>query len=183
MTSKTPPSPLPEAYAWLSKEPAPRILLEALSLHGTTETPGKVSNKDILLWARELGLYRVYISDEIPWCGLFVAICAKRAGLEVPKNPLWALSWSAFGTPVKDPMLGDVLVFTRKGGGHTGIYVGEDAKAYYVLGGNQSDMVCITRIAKARLYAARRTEWKKAQPPTVRRVWLTPRGSLSENEA
>ena len=177
------PAPLPTSYAWLSKEPAPKILLEALKLYGTTETPGKPSNKDILGWARELGLYQVYVSDEIPWCGLFVAICAKRAGLEVPKNPLWALSWSAFGAPVINPMLGDVLVFTRKGGGHTGIYVGEDAKAYHVLGGNQLDKMCVSRIAKERLYAARRTEWKKAQPATVRRVWLAPSGAMSENEA
>ena len=183
MTTAVSPAPSLGAYAWLAQEPAPRILLEALKLYGTTEIPGKVSNKIILAWARELGLYRVYVSDDIPWCGLFAGVCAQRAGLELPKNPLWALSWSAFGTPVKTPALGDILIFTRKGGGHVGIYVGEDAKSYYVLGGNQTDMVCINRIAKARLYAARRTEWKVAQPPTIRRVWLTPSGSLSENEA
>lgn len=176
-------APLPPEYTWLSREPAPRILLEALKLYGTTETPGRANTADILGWAKELGISRVYTADEIPWCGLFMGVCALRANIDVPNNELWALSWSAYGTPVKDPALGDVLVFTRKGGGHVGLYVGEDAQAYHVLGGNQHDKVSITRIAKARLYAARRTKWKVSQPPNVRRVWLTPNGTLSDNEA
>jgi hypothetical protein len=43
--------------------------------------------------------------------------------------------------------LGDVLAFVRNGGGHVGLYVDEDASAYHVLGGNQSDRVSITRVA------------------------------------
>lgn len=35
--------------------------------------------------------------------------------------------------------------------GHVGFYVGEDAKGYYVLGGNQGDKVSVVRIAKDRL--------------------------------
>jgi uncharacterized protein (TIGR02594 family) len=90
-----------------------------------------------------------------------MAVVAERAGKEIPKHPLWALSWSAFGAkPALDrdrgspaAALGDVLVFVRNGGGHVGLYVGEDASAFHLLGGNQSDRVCITRLAKSRLYA------------------------------
>lgn len=39
-------------------------------------------------------------------------------------------------------------------GGDVALYVGEDAGAYHCLGGNQSDKVCITRIAKSRLSCA-----------------------------
>ena len=31
---------LPKQYEWLSKEPGPRLLTVALSLHGTAEQPG-----------------------------------------------------------------------------------------------------------------------------------------------
>jgi hypothetical protein len=61
--------------------------------------------------------------------------------------------------------------------------VGEDEAAYHVLGGNQSDCVCITRIAKARLYAIRRSNFKVAQPKNVRQIMLSIGGKLSENEA
>lgn len=59
-------------------------------------------------------------------------------------------------------MLGDALTFKRNGGGHVGIYVGEDSTCYHVLGDNQSNMVCITRIEKTRCSGIRRTEWKIA---------------------
>ena len=67
--------------------------------------------------------------------------------------------------------------------GHVGLYVGEDAAAYHVLGGNQSDKVCITRIAKNRLYAIRRPQFKIGQPRNVRQVFLESSGRLSTNEA
>ena len=98
------------------------------------------------------------------------------------KDPLWALNWGNFGVHTKQPMLGDVLVFIRNGGGHVGLYVGEDAEAYHVLGGNQSDSVCFTRIAKARLYTARRPEYN-LQPANVRVVTLAKSGAVSVNEA
>ena len=80
-------------------------------------------------------------------------------------------------------MLGDVLVFARGKSGHVGIYVGEDASAFHVLGGNQSDRVMIKRIAKARLLGVRRCPWRINQPGNVRVVRLSGGGSLSTNEA
>jgi uncharacterized protein (TIGR02594 family) len=149
---------LPSRYAWLAREPGPKMIVEALKLYGTMEKPGTADNPIIIGWAKEVGgeVADVYRADSIPWCGLFMAVVAKRAGKEPPKHPLWALSWSAFGAKADTPALGDVLVFTRGTGGHVGLYVGEDATAFHVLGGNQSDRVCIARIAKARLYAAHR---------------------------
>jgi hypothetical protein len=76
-----------------------------------------------------------------------------------------------------------VLVFERAGGGHVGMYVGEDAGAYHVLGGNQGDAVSIARIAKIRLFTARRAAWRSAQPSNVRRVLIAAAGNLSKNEA
>jgi len=176
---------LPSKYQWLAKEGAPRMLVEALELYGTLETSGKKNNPTILAWAKEVGkdIQSVYTADSIPWCGLFMAVVAKRADKEWPKSPLWALSWATFGKKVPEPMLGDVLVFTRQGGGHVGIYVGEDDTAYHVLGGNQSDKVSIARIAKSRLYTTRRPIYAIGQPLNVRKVILTSDGSMSTNEA
>ena len=143
---------------WLKNEKHPAIMVEAVKLLGVAEAPGSINNPVIMAWAKEVGKARLgisYSADSVPWCGLFMAVCAVRAGLEPPPIAVRALAWAGWGTPVQRAALGDVLVFTRKGGGHVGLYVGEDANAYHVLGGNQGDKVSVTRIAKARLYSAR----------------------------
>ena len=175
---------LPIAYRWLADEGAPRMLVEALKEFGTIEVPGKGSNPKITAWAKECGI-GAYSTDSIPWCGLFMAVCAKRSGWARPENPLWALNWAKWGNARKGPaMLGDVLVFSRKGGGHVSMYVGEDTSAYHILGGNQSDKVCIVPRAKTPITAIRVAPWRVAQPPNVRRVFLKPSGApLSTNEA
>jgi uncharacterized protein (TIGR02594 family) len=169
-------------YDFLKNERSPRLLVEAVKLIGTKEVPGTKNNPEIMLWAKEVGLDRVYTADSIPWCGLFMAYVAKKANVDGVKIPLRALSWRKFGNPSPVPMLGDVLCFSRNGGGHVGIYVGEDSTCYHVLGGNQSDMVNVTRILKSRLVEARRTAWKIAQPANVRVIQLTAKGEISKNE-
>ena len=173
---------LPKAYGWLQQESAPRHLLKAVELFGVTETVGSIHNPVIMGWARELGLQNVYTSDEIPWCGLYAAIVIHRAQRPVVKDPLWALNWNNFGVRVTTPMLGDILTFTRKSGGHVGFYVGEDDTAYHVLGGNQGNKVSVVRIAKSRLSQARRPQYT-SQPTNIRKITLASTGALSTNEA
>jgi len=173
---------LPPGYSWLAKEPGPKMLVEALKLYGLHEAPGAVNNPTIMGWAKELGVDGSYREDAVPWCGLFMGIVAKRADKKPPGILLRALAWADFGTEAKVPMLGDVMTFKRDGGGHVGLYVGEDDKAFHILGGNQSDQVCVTRIDRGRLFKARRPEYK-IQPANVRVVKLAATGSLSTNEA
>ena len=170
------------SYRWLAQEPAPRHLLKAVELYGVTEIVGPKHNPVIMGWAKELGLENVYKSDEIPWCGLFTAIAIHRAGRPVVNGPLWALNWNKFGVQVSKPMLGDILTFTRNGGGHVGFYVGEDETAYHVLGGNQGNKVCVSRILKKRLSQARRPEYK-SQPTNIRRIMLASNGVISTDES
>lgn len=173
-------------YSFLKKEKAPQILVQAYKLIGTKEIKGKEHSPIIMGWAKELGIEKVYTADEIAWCGLFMAYVAKKAGVDAnitPREALWALNWNKYGTKQKTAMLGDVLTFTRNGGGHVGIYVGEDKTHYHVLGGNQSDMVNIMRIEKSRLSQIRRTKWKIGQPANVRVIQLQPNGEISTNEA
>ena len=153
----------------------------------------------------------VYRHDAIPWCGLFMGVVAHRANIErrPERNPprlyLSALEWAAFGlsSPKGVAALGDVLVFKRpnrdvsrfgprdarsrdhpasRGGGHVGLYVGHDASAFHVLGGNQSDRVTISRLSKQRFVAVRRPAYR-AQPANVRPIALAASGRLSVNEA
>lgn len=106
---------LPKQYAFLAKEPAPRMLVEALKWYGTKETQGNKDNPVIIGWAMELKI-RQYKTDTTPWCGLFMALVAKRAAKPLPKSPLWARDWLNWGDPVHTPKLGDVLIFSRKSG-------------------------------------------------------------------
>jgi len=176
---------LPKKYAWLSKEPAPRLLLEMIKLYGTFEDLSSKSNPLILKWAKEIGLGNVYKSDAIAWCGLAQGYAAAQAGWDyAPRgNALWARNWLFWGDEAKVAMLGDVLVFKRGNGGHVGIYIAEDKTAYHVLGGNQDDAVNIKRVAKSRLLGARRCPWRVNQPPNIRRIWMDASGAVSKNEA
>jgi len=175
---------LPEKYSYLTNLAAPKIILEWLKIYGTKETPGKASTPEIMEWAAELKV-SWYTDDSIPWCGLGMAIVAKRAGKEVVSNFLRALTWSEFGTPISeiDACLGDTLVFTRKGGGHVGTYVGESSKNFHVIGANQGDAVSITEISKARLYAVRRPVYSVGVPAEVKKYILNSSGVVSTNEA
>jgi len=157
---------------------------EALRLKGTREAAGSGDNSTILKWARKLGL--AYAHDSIAWCGLFTAHCIGAALPDepLPTNPLGARNWLRFGAKVQ-PTLGAILVFwrgSRSGAqGHVGFYAGEDAAAFHVLGGNQSDSVSIARVAKTRLLGAR---WPSTAPkPEGGATSLAGAGSLSTNEA
>lgn len=177
-------NPLPPAYAWLDAvQGCPKIITEARALFGVHEGAGPVDNPTILAWAREVGLGDIYTHDATAWCGLFADVVVKRAGKSGPAAPLWALNWRSFGAPSPQASLGDVLVFSRDGGGHVGFYVGEDVSAYHVLGGNEGDQVNIVRILKARCVAVRRPIWTVAQPAGVVPHHLTASGALSSNEA
>lgn len=123
---------------------------------------------------------------EIPWCGAFVATCHRLADPDValPDNPLGARNWLRWGMACK-PVFGATLVFWRVSRtswqGHVGFYHGEDDTHFHVLGGNQSNAVTVTRVAKSRLLGAR---WPDGELITGRPIYLTPGGvPISTNEA
>lgn len=179
---------IPDKYSWLTKlTGVPAELKEALKHHGVLEHAGKGSNQMILGWATEVGVKGWYPDDDVPWCGLFKGVCAKRTGwLKTPKYDLLsALSWLAWGVtiPKNQSALGDTLIFSRNGGGHVGYYIGENDTAYLVYGGNQANSVSFTWIDKKRLVGVRRAKWAVSQPSDVKKIYLTEKGELSKNEA
>ena len=158
----------------------PKWLVIARSYIGVKEVPGPKSNTVIVGWLRRL---RSWIdNDSVPWCGSFVAAVMQEAGLPYPKEFPRAKSWADWGANLRSTHVapGAVLVFSRDGGGHVGFYVGEDATAYHVLGGNQGNAVNVTRIAKVRCIAIR---WPKGEPVNGGPVRLAVNGELSRNEA
>lgn len=105
-------------------------------------------------WLKSDG-QRLGDTEKLPWCGDYVETAIKNSLPDEPlqgalgKNPYWARNWLKFGKECP-PNYGAVVVFSRGNGGHVGFVVGEDADEYYVLGGNQSNMVNVTRISKSR---------------------------------
>jgi len=190
-------SNIPKEYAWLANETGPRMLMQAIGMLGTVEFAGSKDNPVILAWAEEVGLEKIYKHDSVPWCGLGMAICAKRAGWQYNPggNALWALNWlqwghDAYHEPINPgPCLGDVGCWKRDAGGHTGIIIAEDSVCFHVLGFNQTDQVNILRKPKSRtdkktpFMGARRAPWKLAQPYNVRRIIVTDHGTpISDDE-
>lgn len=141
-------SPLPSALSlpWI---------IEAKRYIDLKEGPGKSNNKIILGWAEDIGgwVADFYIGDDIPWCGLFIAMCVRNALPDepLPNNPLGAGQYVKFGRKLEKPVYGALGVFKRPGGHHTGWIVGEDSGVFRVLGGNQSDSVRISLVSKDRL--------------------------------
>jgi uncharacterized protein (TIGR02594 family) len=165
----------------------PLWLAEAERLKGLREGVGAADNPTIMGWARRLK-QAAFKSDATAWCGLFVAHCMSSAlpGEPIPSNPLGARNWLSYGRSVPRPVPGAILVFWRgkRDGwqGHVGFYVGEDAAAFHVLGGNQSDAVTVARLGKERLLGAR---WPATAPlpASFSPVAKTATGRLSTNEA
>jgi len=132
----------------------------AKSHYGIKEIPGSRSNQTILNWAKQLTGWprNYYKNDDIPWCGLFVAHCLLDNDIPVTiENPLSAKAWNEYGVKIK-PCFGAIMVFSRNGGGHVGFYMSEDNSYYHILGGNQSNSVNVTKVAKSRFLGAR---WPK----------------------
>ena len=157
---------------------------EAKHLMGTKEVLGPKDNPEILDWADDLDIH--YPGDDVPWCGLFVAHCvgATLPQEALPANPLGARQWERFGDSTQ-PRVGAVMVFWREsrqsGKGHVGFYVGEDDEAYQVLGGNQSDSVCLAWFKKDRFVSA---HWPKTAANLTSHSVIKKRNEgLSSNEA
>jgi len=69
-------------------------------------------------------------NSALPWCASFVSYCLEISGTH-KRYTLLAKDFLSFGYKVAKPLPGDIVVFTRTGGGHTGI-VEQVFPAYYI---------------------------------------------------
>jgi uncharacterized protein (TIGR02594 family) len=164
----------------------PAWLSAARAKLGTREVVGPTHNNKLIAFLNTAAKWNgvIWKDDEMPWCGGFVAACLVVAGITPVKIAARAKSWADWGVRLSADRLapGAVLVFDRAGGGHVGFYVGEDASAYHVLGGNQGNAVTVTRTAKSRLTASR---WPAGVPVLGGPVMMATTAGLklSSNEA
>jgi uncharacterized protein (TIGR02594 family) len=91
-----------------------------------------------------------------PWCGGAVAHWMMQTGIPYPKTYYRARDWSTWGVALARPAVGCVVTFTRQGGGHVGLVVGQDkAGNLLVLGGNQGGAVRVSAFPPERATAYR----------------------------
>ena len=159
----------------------PIWLAYARKQFGTREIKGPRHEPKILAMIKRIGKWAgvTIKDDETPWCGTFAADCVLAAGINPPPIAVRASSWATWGQPTT-PRLGAILVFSRQGGGHVGFYVGEDGHRFYVLGGNQGNMVNIMPIERSRLTACR---WPAGIGQSTTRQLMTMAMASSQNEA
>lgn len=164
--------------------PTPPWLSIAIAKKGLHE----VRNKSVLSSFLKLGKGTIGDPSVTPWCGDFVETCIAVAlpNEQVLANPYAAINWLSFGEQTA-PRVGAILVFHRGDPsswlGHVGFYVGEDTTHYHVLGGNQSNSVTVSRIAKSRLRPGG-IRWPKSYPANTRPLVKSPGDlQITSNEA
>jgi uncharacterized protein (TIGR02594 family) len=121
---------------------------------------------------------------KLPWCGDFMETCIALTLPDEPMvaNPYYALNWRSFGVPTALVALGTIAPFSRPGGGHIAMIVGHDQAYFHCLGGNQSNAVTITKIAKDRLAGSLR--WPRTYAlPTEALPMTSLIATVSTNEA
>lgn len=150
--SKTPNFYLNETEKWLEFiNEDPIWMLTAKNELGEKEISGKEANKQILEYFKASKFWGTDDSGgENAWCGSFVSWVMKKHKHSPPSNAFRAKEWKNFGKVITSPVYGAIGVKSRKGGGHVAFIVGKskDDEYYFMLGGNQSDEVNITKYKK-----------------------------------
>jgi uncharacterized protein (TIGR02594 family) len=136
-----------------------------LSDERTVKSLGAETNQKILIASRFMGYHerrnrtelRKFLGIDparIDWCAAFVNSVlhemGKKGSESVSEYPLTARSFLRWGKRVREPEVGDIVVFprgTEDWQGHVGFYYGTEyvngVKFYQILGGNQNDAVTI----------------------------------------
>jgi len=135
-----------------------KLVDKMLGEYGLREIPGVENNPRIMEYFRWIGHSWVQ-DDEVAWCSAFLNWACLVTGL--PRSgKLDARSWLSVGTPVYDPVLGDVVVLWRESvaswKGHVGVFIRQTDDQIYLLGGNQNNEVCIKPYSGGRLLGYRR---------------------------
>ena len=92
-----------------------------------------------------------------PWCGIFRGWVGYLTATGMPDAHYRAKNWLEWGDRVQgEPIHGDTVILTRTGGNHVGIVDHTTEGSVYILGGNQSDQVNISRYPKSRVTGYRR---------------------------
>lgn len=131
----------------------------ALSLYGLREITGHQDNPIIVQMFNDMGYDGAKLKDETSWCALLVGWCCKVTGHK-HTGRLDARSYLKLEEETNDPVLGDIVVFWRESieswKGHVGFYIRTEGNYVWVLGGNQSNQLIISRYLKSRVLGYRK---------------------------
>ena len=123
---------------------------------GVEEIPGPRDNPRVVRYHESVDDEKE--PDRIAWCSSFVNFCISQAGF-TGTNSRAARSWLNWGVPITDPMPGAVTVLWRHRvetwQGHVGFFITDLGNEVVLLGGNQSDAVCVKRFPKERVLGYR----------------------------
>lgn len=114
----------------------------ALKENGVSEIPGPNQNPRILEYHSTTLLKAD--SEDVSWCSSFVNWCCQKSKV-IGTGSAAARSWLKWGTPIKDPQVGDIVILKRGNDpkkGHVGFYQGIQSGLVKVFGGNQQNKVC-----------------------------------------
>jgi uncharacterized protein (TIGR02594 family) len=114
---------------------------------GIEEIAGADNRERILDYVAAVQSTRGVQDDEIDWASAFAEWSLNQVGIEGPQS-MHPDAWLNWGRSIAAPEEGCITVFSFNGLGHVGFFISEDGKNVNVLGGNQSDMVKISRYAK-----------------------------------
>ena len=108
------------------------------------EYAGPEHNQRIIEYHSTTGLKAT--TDEVAWCSSFVNWCITKANLR-GTNSAAARSWLQWGKKINEPVPGCIAVFKRGNSttsGHVAFYLETRGTGIMVLGGNQSNSVCVS---------------------------------------
>jgi uncharacterized protein (TIGR02594 family) len=93
--------------------------------------------------------------DEVAWCSAFMCWCLEKVGYKSTKSA-WARSYENYGKKLEKPKIGCIAVFDwQDGSGHVGFVSSFTEQTVTILGGNQSDSVCLTTFSRKNISAFR----------------------------
>lgn len=125
---------------------------------GQTEIVGKADNPRIIEYLKAVDINdEITLHDEIAWCSAFVNWCIQQAGGKGTRQAA-ARSWLNWGKSVEKPEVGDIVIFRRppsKWMGHVGFVYEVGPLGYKVLGGNQSNQVCLKNYSSSKVLGFR----------------------------
>lgn len=117
---------------------------------GVKEIVGRRHNPRVIEYHSTTGGWK---NDEVPWCASFVTWVMQKAGVSEGFKSALAQAWMRYGKPVKGPAYGAIGIL--KGSGHIGFVVGKQGNYIVLLGGNQGNMVKLSKYSLSRFMGFR----------------------------
>lgn len=138
-----PPPPNPEEF---NGSNSLRLYAHAERDKGLKETAGSGSTPRIKRAILEAASWLDPDDSVTAWCGCIMGLWCSEIGLTPPAAYYRAANWLNVGKTVTlaKAKKGDIVVLSRSGGNHVGLYHGHSASTITLLGGNQSNAVNLT---------------------------------------